>query len=141
MKNQVCLVPAVLMIFLLCSVPAFALEGPLQMKNQFPIFLPINQPYLEQASTESSFSLSLSHSSVFVTEDSAHWTANLDLELTELNIRCRKDIPDLFEVGVDIPVLRATPDSWMARWSGITRPSAFRITGETRDRKMNFCTM
>ncbi|HET6365468.1 MAG TPA: DUF3187 family protein [Nitrospirota bacterium] len=109
MKNRVCLVPAVLMIFLLCSVPAFAFDGPLQVKNQFPIFLPINQPYLEQASTESSFSLNLSHSSVFVMEDSAHWTAHLDLELTELNLRCRKDIPALFEVGVDIPVLRATP--------------------------------
>ena len=102
------MVPFVLMLFLFCSVPALAFEGPLQVRNQFPIFLPINQPYLEQASTESSFSLSLSHSSVFVIEDSAHWTAHLDLELTEMNLRYRKDIPDLFEIGVDIPVLRAT---------------------------------
>jgi len=108
MKNRVCMVPAVLMLFLFYSVPALAFEGPLQVKNQFPIFLPINQPYLEQASTESSFSLSLSHSSVFVMEDSAHWTAHLDLELTEMNLRYRKDIPHLFEVGLDIPVLRAT---------------------------------
>ena len=84
--NRVCMVPAVLMLFLLCSAPAFAFEGPLQVKNQFPIFLPINQPYLEQASSASSFSLSLSHSSVFVIEDSAYWTANFDLELTELNL-------------------------------------------------------
>jgi hypothetical protein len=108
MKNQVRTVPAVLVLILCCSAPARAFEGPLQVKNQFPIFLPINQPYLEQASTESSFALNLSHSSVFVMEDSVHWTANLDLELTELNLRCRKDIPDLFEVGVDIPVVRAT---------------------------------
>jgi hypothetical protein len=108
MKNRVCMVPAVLMLFLFCPVPALAFEGPLQVKNQFPIFLPINQPYLEQAYTESSFSLSLSHSSVFLIEDSTHWTAHLDLELTEINLRCRKDIPDLFEIGVDIPVLRAT---------------------------------
>jgi hypothetical protein len=78
MKNGVSLVPAV-MIFLLCSVPAFAFEGPLQVKNQFPIFLPINQPYLEQASAENSFSLSLSHSSVFVIEGSAHWTAHTSI--------------------------------------------------------------
>jgi Protein of unknown function (DUF3187) len=108
MKDPVCMVLAVLMLFLICPVPALAFEGPLQVKNQFPIFLPINQPYLEQASTESSFSLSLSHSSVFVIEDSAHWTAHLDLELTEMNLRYRKDIPDLFEIGLDIPVLRAT---------------------------------
>jgi hypothetical protein len=108
MKNQVCVVHAVFMLFLFCSVPAIAFEGPLQVKNQFPIFLPINQPYLEQAFTESSFSLSLSHSSVFVMDNAAQWTAHLDLELTELNLRYRKDIPDLFEIGVDVPVLRAT---------------------------------
>ena len=94
--------------FLSCPSSAFPFEGPLQVKNQFPIFLPVNEPYLEQAATESSFSLSLSHSSVFVVKDSAQWSAHLDIELTELNIRYKKDIPDLFELGVDVPVVRAT---------------------------------
>ena len=94
--------------FLPCSSSALPFEGPLQVKNQFPIFLPVDQPYLEQASTETSFSLSLSHSSVFVIRDSAQWSAHLDIELTELDLRFKKDIPDLFELGVDVPVVRAT---------------------------------
>jgi len=94
--------------FLPCSSSALSFEGPLQVKNQFPVFLPVDQPYLEQASTETSFSLSLSHSSVFVVKDSAQWGAHLDIELTELDIRYKKDIPELFEIGVDVPLLRAT---------------------------------
>ena len=109
MKNQVCLVVAVFFtLFTLCSVPAFPFDGPLQVKNQFPPFLPIDQPYLESATTESSFSISLSHSSVFVMEDAANWNVHLDIEMTELNLRYKKDIPSLFEIGVDVPVLRAT---------------------------------
>ncbi len=87
---------------------AFLFEGPFQVKNQFPIFLPINQPYLEPAATADSFSVSLSHSSVFVMKDSIQWMAHLDMELTELDLRYKKDLPGLFELGIDVPVLRAT---------------------------------
>ncbi len=95
------------LIALSCSSAA-AFDGPLQVKNQFPLFLPVNQPYLEQASPETSFSLSLSHSSVYLIDHSAHWNAGLDLEMTELNFRFRKDFPGLFEAGLDLPLLRAT---------------------------------
>jgi len=113
MKNPWHVLPAVLIfciqiLFLPCRSSASDFEGPLQVKNQFPLFLPIDQPYLEKASTESSLSVSLSHSSVYVVKDSAQWNAHLDIELTELNIRYKKDIPGLFEVGVDVPVVRAT---------------------------------
>jgi hypothetical protein len=101
------LVSLVPIFFPPCRSSASDFEGPLQVKNQFPIFLPIDQPYLEKASTESSLSLSLSHSSVFVVKDSAQWSAHLDIELTELVLRYKKDIPGLFELGVDVPVERA----------------------------------
>jgi hypothetical protein len=90
------------------SVFAHTLDGPFQVKNQFPIFLPINQPYLEQAATEDSLSMSLSHSSVFVIEDSPQWSTHLDIELTELTLRYKKNIPGHLEAGIDVPILRAT---------------------------------
>jgi hypothetical protein len=89
------------------SAFAAGFEGPLQVRNQFPLFLALAPPFIEQASTESSISISLSHSSVYVVEESPQWTAHLDLELTELNIRCKKDFAALFELGIDVPVLRA----------------------------------
>ncbi len=129
------LVSCILVLFLSGLSSASDFEGPLQVKNQFPLFLFINQPYLEQAFTETSFSLGLSHSSVFVVKDAAQWSAHLDIELTELDFRYKKDIPDLFEVGIDIPVVRATagfmdrPLAWYHRTFGFpdygrnTRPN------------------
>jgi hypothetical protein len=71
MKKLLRLLPALIAFMLPNYAFASQFGGPLEVKNQFPIFLPINQPYLEQAATESSFSISLSHSSVFVIEDAA----------------------------------------------------------------------
>jgi hypothetical protein len=59
-----------------------------------------------------------------VVKDSARWSAHLDLELTELDLRYKHDLSGLFEVGVDIPVLRATagfmdrPLDWYHRTFG-----------------------
>ncbi len=104
--------------------PATAFDGPLQVKNQFAIFLPVDQPYLEQAAPESAFSVSLSHSSVYLMERSANWNTELDLEMTELNFRLRKEFSGLFEAGLDVPILRAgsgfldSPLAWYHRTFG-----------------------
>jgi len=105
-------------------VAAVALLGPFPVKNQFPIFLYAGQPYLEPAALADSFSVSLSHSSLFVIEDSSAWSAHLDLELTELNFRYRKTVPGGIELGVDFPFVRATagfldrPLAWYHRAFG-----------------------
>jgi hypothetical protein len=107
-----------------CPVAAVELAGPFQVKNQFPIFLYTDQPYLEPAAIGDSFSVSLSHSSVFVIEDSSAWSAHLDLELTELNFRYRRTVPGGLELGVDLPLVRATagfldrPLGWYHRTFG-----------------------
>lgn len=96
----------VFFIVLLCSwSQLYAFEGPLQVKNQFPLFLHLDAPVLESAVMENSFSAALSHSSVFLTRDSSNWSVNLDMEITELALRFRKVIPGLFEIGVEVPLL------------------------------------
>ena len=82
---------------------ALAFEGPLQIKNQFPLFLYLSPPRLESALTEDSFCAGLSHSSVFMVKNSPEWAVNLDMEITELALRYKKDIPDLFEIGLEVP--------------------------------------
>ena len=97
---------AVLTILLLCPLTAFSSsEGPLQIKNQFPIFLHVNQPYLEKAEMESSMSYSLSHSSTYTVQSSGSWLMNLDMEITELNFRYKRTLNDFIEIGLDIPVI------------------------------------
>lgn len=96
------------LIILLLTIPlstAFSFEGPLQVKNQYPIFLHTDQQYLEKAAMENSMSYSLSHSSTYTVQQSGQWTINLDMEITELNFRYKRIIKDVVEFGLDIPVL------------------------------------
>ena len=91
--------------FLSFSSIAYSFDGPLQVKNQFPLFLHINQPYLESASTETSLSMNLSHSTINLVRNSSEWSMGLDMEITELTFRFRKNIQDFIELGVDVPFL------------------------------------
>lgn len=84
---------------------ASSFEGPLQVKNLYPIFLHAGEPYTEKAAIENSMSYSLSHSSTYTVRESPEWVINLDMEITELNFRYRRIISDLFELNLDIPVL------------------------------------
>ncbi len=87
------------------SFTTYAFEGPLQVKNQFPLFLNVNAPFLETASIENSFSANLSYSSIYLVRSSSEWSMGLDMEITELDLRFRKNIKNFIEFGVDLPFL------------------------------------
>lgn len=97
-------------LFIFIAIIAFASaasasDSPLQVKNQFPLFLYLNSPYLETASYDDSFSITLSHSSIFMVRSSSDWSVNLDMELTELSLRYKKPVFNLFELGIEVPFL------------------------------------
>jgi len=87
------------------AIPALSFEGPLQVRNQYPIFIHADQQFLEKASIENSFSLSLSHSSTYTVQESSDWIIHLDMEITELNLRYRRIVRDALEFNLDVPVL------------------------------------
>lgn len=91
---------------------AFSFDGPLQVKNLYPIFLHADQQYLEKASMEDSLSFSFSHSSTYTVQESGHWIINQDMEVTELNLRYKKIIGDMLEVNLDLPII-AFSDGFM----------------------------
>lgn len=105
MENTGKMLLLVVFLTLIPPVIVHSSEGPLQVKNQYPIFLHADQPYLEKSSMEDSFSVSLSHSSTYTVQNSSRWTVNLDMEITELNFRYKRIIKDFLELAVDIPVL------------------------------------
>src|SRR4030042_62055 len=94
-----------LFIFLSLSAIAHAFEGPLQVKNQFPLFLDVDAPFLESASIENSFSANFSYSSVYLVRESSKWSMGLDMEIAELDLRFRKNTKDFIEIGVDLPII------------------------------------
>jgi hypothetical protein len=104
MKKIVSLFSFLLVISVL-SVSSEAFDGPLQVRNQFPLFLNINAPYLESASLQDSFAASLSHSSIYLVDNASEWDIGLDMEITELNLRFRKNINNFIELGVEVPIL------------------------------------
>jgi hypothetical protein len=87
------------------SPTTYAFEGPLQVKNQFPLFLYVSAPYLESASIENSLSANFSYSSVYLVRESPEWDMGLDMEIAELDLRFRKNIRDFIEIGVDLPII------------------------------------
>jgi len=102
---RACLLTILFLVQPLFLPAAFSFEGPLQVKNLYPIFLHADQQYLEKAAVENSMSYSLSHSSTYTVQESGDWVIHLDMEITELNFRYRRIVKDLFELNVDIPVL------------------------------------
>lgn len=84
---------------------AYAFEGPLNARNQFPLFMHLNPLSFETARLEDSYSLSLSHSTLYVVKNSDEWSMGLDMEITELKIRARKSFFDSFELGIDLPFI------------------------------------
>ena len=94
----------VLLIIFLFSTSANAFQGPLKVRNLYPIFLHTDQPLLERAEMKNSLSLSLSHSSTYTVQESAHWKIYLDMEITEFTIRFNRVIDELFELGIDVPI-------------------------------------
>jgi hypothetical protein len=84
--------------------PAVPFDGPFPVRNQFPLYRVANPPSLEKASPEDSFSIDLSHASVYMVKSSAEWSIAADMEVTELDLRFRKTI-DSFEFGIDVPLI------------------------------------
>jgi hypothetical protein len=104
MKICVRLLILIISIFTL-PCPLYSFDGPLQVKNQYPVFLHAGQPYMEKASPENSFSVGISHSSTYTVDSSGTWLVSLDMEITELNLRYKRLIGDAVEVGLDVPVI------------------------------------
>lgn len=94
-----------LFLLVLCLSRAFGFDGPLQVKNQFPIFVTINTPSFERAALENSLSASVSYSSIYLVRESSRWSAGLDMEIAEFTMRLRKTIRDFVELGIDLPII------------------------------------
>lgn len=97
--------PALVFLVVVSPHAVYSFEGPLAVKNQYPLSLHVNQPYLEKASMENSLSAGLSHSSIYTVQNSSEWVINLDMEITELNLRYKRIIQDFIEFSVEVPVL------------------------------------
>lgn len=97
-----------MLFILLLIIPhgAAAFDGPLRAPNLFPLYFPFNPPALEAAALGNSFSASISHANIMMQGDTPSWTAQLDMEITVLDLRFRRKVADWIEIGAELPVIR-----------------------------------
>ena len=88
--------------FLCLSDP---LAGPMEIKNQFPLFQHLNMPVLESAAIQDSFSVQCSYSSIFFVRDNPRWSVYLDMEWAELNLKYQKTLFNFLEIILELPLL------------------------------------
>jgi hypothetical protein len=84
---------------------AGSIAGPMEIKNQFPLFLHLNTPVLESAAIQDSFSVQWSYSSIFFIRDSPQWSLHLDMEWAELNLKYKKTLSNSLELSIELPIL------------------------------------
>jgi len=104
-KKRLSIAAVTAMLFLAASGFAGAFEGPLQVKNYFPLFMNSYSPRLETALPEQSFSAGFSYTSVFLQRQSAAWKVDMDMELAELRLGYRHKLGDSWELSAEVPVL------------------------------------
>jgi len=99
----------IFLIFCLITVAApscaHSFEGPLETKNQFPLFTHLNSFSFEKAGLEKSFAINFAYSSVFFLKTPSDWETGLDMEVVGLNMRARKIFFDSLELGIEVPLL------------------------------------
>ncbi|MBI5575357.1 MAG: DUF3187 family protein [Deltaproteobacteria bacterium] len=90
--------------WILSAAVSHSLEGPLAVKNSFPLVSVLDAPYPEQAGYRDSLSIGLTHSSVDFIESDGGFEFLIDAEVTELEFRYKKTVSGSFEFGVEIPL-------------------------------------
>ncbi len=81
-------------------------EGPLNIRNSFPLFLSTGTPLIISAEPESSIDLNLMYSSTYLVSTAGEWSFNLDLEAAIMDIQIKRIFfGDSLELSLDLPVM------------------------------------
>jgi hypothetical protein len=109
MKSSLSL--ALPLVLILCTATAFAgpFDGPLIIKNGFPIYAAIGSPSLISAEPENTMDINFSYSSTYRVKRLNDWYFGIDLETAITDIQFSRLVGNGTEIGVDIPVIRYGP--------------------------------
>ncbi|MGC2063826.1 MAG: DUF3187 family protein [Thermodesulfovibrionales bacterium] len=99
------LLTVIAMLLIATSEQAHSFEGPLQVRNQFPLFMHTDAPGLESARTNDAFTAGFSYSSVYMPRQSAAWNVLLDFEMAMLDLQYRRVVGHDLELGIRVPII------------------------------------
>ncbi|MBF0536701.1 MAG: DUF3187 family protein [Nitrospirae bacterium] len=95
----------VLLLVLLMPAVVGAFDGPLPLKNQFPLSLYLLSPRYESPQVEDSLTLNLAYSSTYMVRQSKDYAIGIDLESAEFSLGFRKVVWDSVQLSVEVPVV------------------------------------
>ena len=80
------------------------IDGPLGIKNNFPLFASAGNPSIVSASCEEGIDMGMQYSSLFVVKHSDDWDFELDFEVFMLDIELKKRLFDSLEISMELPL-------------------------------------
>lgn len=105
-KHRMLMVFAILLMAVqVTAEQAYSFEGPLQVRNQFPLFMHADAPGLESARPSDAFTAGFSYTSVYMAKQSADWNVLLDFEMAMLELQYRRVVGHDLELGIRVPVI------------------------------------
>ncbi|MFH1671849.1 MAG: DUF3187 family protein [Pseudomonadota bacterium] len=84
---------------------AAGFQGPLRVKNSFPLVMSIGSPSLVSAECENSVNLNLTYSSTHLVDVSNDWTVGIDLEAVLLDVQVKRLLGSSTEVSLELPLI------------------------------------
>lgn len=92
-------------MFLLLWFNSILEAAPSVSHNQHPLFMITGSQGMRSSELIDSVSITLNHSSVFEKESSANYSADIDLEVTVVDISFTKKISSSVELGMSLPLI------------------------------------
>jgi hypothetical protein len=103
MKCHIFILVGVILILLTDVSEGF--QGPLRIKNSFPLVMSIGSPSLVSAECENSVNLNLTYSSTYLVDVSNDWTVGIDLEAVLLDVQVKRLLARSTEISLELPLI------------------------------------
>jgi Protein of unknown function (DUF3187) len=97
------------LVFFVTTAFAGGFEGPLVIKNGYPLYAALGSPSLTQAEPENSVAVNFSYSSTCSIKRAGSWYYGIDLETAVTDIRLRRTVGENTELGIEVPIIRYGP--------------------------------
>jgi hypothetical protein len=109
MKNNLSLPLQLVLIIFTTTAFAGPFEGPLVIKNGYPLYAAIRSPSLMSAEPENNLDINFSYSSTYQVKRLNDWYFGIDLETAITDIQFKRLAGKETEIGLDIPIIRYGP--------------------------------
>ena len=109
MNNKLSLLLQLVLVIFTTTAFAGPFEGPLIIKNGFPLYAAIGSPSLISAEPENTLAINCSYSSTYRVKKLDDWYFGIDLETAMTDFQFKRLVGRKTEIGLDIPIIRYGP--------------------------------